>query len=375
LESLGVELDPRTKVRGLSIADQQMVEMAGALSQNAQILLMDEPTAALTPSEVEDLFTIIRRLREQGTALVFISHRLEEVFDICDRITVLRDGEYIGERRPEETSTDEIIHMMVGRPLSLLYDKGDHEIGGTPLLEVEGLSRIRKFQDISLTVHAGEIVGLAGLVGAGRTDVARALFGDLEIDRGTVKIDGQPVKIKKPRDAMGYGMIYVPEDRQHNGLLMQMEVVKNMTLAVIERVFPRGWLQATVEREKSEEYVDKLQISLRDLSQPVRELSGGNQQKVVLSKWLMTEPKILLLDEPTRGIDIGAKSEVHRLIGELAAQGMAILLISSELPEILAMSDRVIVMHEGRIAGEFGKDEMTAEGVIAAATGQELERG
>jgi len=375
LESLGVELDPHTKVRGLSIADQQMVEMAGALSQDAQILLMDEPTAALTPSEVEDLFAIIRRLREQGTAIVFISHRLEEVFELCDRITVLRDGEYIGERRPEETSTDEIIQMMVGRPLSALYEKGEHEVGGTPLLQVEGLSRIRKFDGISLSVHAGEIVGLAGLVGAGRTDVARALFGDLGIDRGTIKIDGKPVKITKPREAMAYGMIYVPEDRQHSGLLMQMDVVKNMTLAVIERISSRGWLRENVERETSEEYVTKLRISLRDLAQPVRELSGGNQQKVVLSKWLMTEPRILLLDEPTRGIDIGAKSEVHRLIGDLAAQGMAILLISSELPEILAMCDRVIVMREGEITGHFSKDDMTAEGVIAAATGQELERG
>lgn len=375
LESLGVEMDPHTKVRGLSIADQQMVEMAGALSQNAKILLMDEPTAALTPSEVKDLFTIIRWLREQGTAIVFISHRLEEVFELCDRITVLRDGEYIGERQPEATSTDEIIQMMVGRPLSALYEKGDHEIIGIPLLEVEGLSRIRKFEDISLSVYAGEIVGLAGLVGAGRTDVARALFGDLGIDRGTIKIDGQQVKITRPRDAMSHGMIYVPEDRQHNGLLMQMDIAKNMTLAVLERIAPRGWLHENEEREVSGEYAEKLRISLRDLAQPVRELSGGNQQKVVLSKWLMTEPKILLLDEPTRGIDIGAKSEVHRLIGELAAQGMAILLISSELPEILAMCDRVIVMREGRITGQFSKDEMTAEGVIAAATGQVLERG
>lgn len=373
LNSLGVNLDPKAKVRGLSVADQQMVEMAGALSQNAKILFMDEPTAALTPSEVEDLFIIIRRLREQGTAIVFISHRLEEIFELCDRITVLRDGEWVGERRPENTTTDEIIHMMVGRPLSALYAVDSEHTVGEPMLQVEGLSRVRKFSDISFEVRAGEIVGMAGLVGAGRTDVARALFGALDIDSGTVRIQGKKVNIKQPRSALAHGMAYVPEDRQHNGLLMDMSITNNITLAALERIFPNHWLRNSVEDKYAEEYVDKLHIILRQLNQQVRELSGGNQQKVVLAKWLLATPKIILLDEPTRGIDIGAKSEVHRLIGELASQGLAILMISSEMPEILAMSDRIIVMREGRINGHFTREEATAERIIAAATGQVLE--
>jgi rhamnose transport system ATP-binding protein len=373
LDSLGVDLEARAKVRGLSIADQQMVEMAGALSQDAKVLLMDEPTAALTPSEVKDLFKIICNLREQGTAIVFISHRLEEIFDICDRITVLRDGEFIGERNPEITTTDEVIHMMVGRPLSALFERSAEQKIGQPVLEVENLSRIRKFDDISFEVKAGEVVGLAGLVGAGRTDVARALFGVLGIDSGTIRIDGEIVHINRPRQALTHGMVYVPEDRQHNGLLMQMSIVKNITMAILERIAPRGWLREKSETEVAQEYVEKLRIVLRHVGQPVRELSGGNQQKVVLSKWLAAEPKVMLLDEPTRGIDIGAKAEVHRLIGELAADGMAILMISSELPEILAMSDRIIVMREGRISGSFSSETATAEGVLAAATGQILE--
>ncbi len=373
LTALGVTLDPRARVRGLSVADQQMVEMAGALSQDATILFMDEPTAALTPSEVEDLFVIIRRLREQGAAIVFISHRLEEIFDLCDRITVLRDGEWVGECQPEQTTTDEIIQLMVGRPLSALFDKGDHHEIGEPLLEVEALSRVRKFSDITFEVRAGEIVGVAGLVGAGRTDVARALFGVLDIDSGTVRIQGQEVKIKQPSDALAHGMVYVPEDRQHNGLLMTMSVSNNITLAALERISGNHWLRKTVEDKFAQEYVDKLRIIVHRLSQPVRELSGGNQQKAVLAKWMLAEPKIILMDEPTRGIDIGAKSEVHRLIGELASQGLAILMISSELPEILAMSDRIIVMREGRISGHFTREEATAERIISAATGQVLE--
>ncbi len=373
LTSLGVELDPRAKVRGLSIAMQQMVEMAGALSQNARILLMDEPTAALTPSEVDELFAIVRRLRDQGTAIVFISHRFEEIFALCDRITVLRDGELVGERHVQETTVDEIIRLMVGRPLSVLFEHSDAHQIGRPMLEVAGLARHKKFDNITLEVRAGEIVGLAGLVGSGRSDVARALFGTLDIDRGQIRIDGQDVVIRAPRDAMARGMIYLPEDRQHQGLLMPMSVSENVTLAVLQRLARRGWLRNQAERAATLTYVGKLQITLRDVGQPVRELSGGNQQKVVLSRWLMAEPTIMILDEPTRGIDIGAKAEVHRLIGELSRHGMAILMISSELPEILAMSNRVYVMREGRITGHFSKNEATAETIMAAATGQ-LER-
>jgi rhamnose transport system ATP-binding protein len=373
LEALGVNLDPRRKVRGLSIADQQMVEMAGALSQDARVLLMDEPTAALTPNEVKDLFTIMCKLRDQGTAIVFISHRLEEIFEICDRITILRDGELVGVREPATTSVDQIIRLMVGRELSTLFQKGNGHEPGRILLDVEALSRSMKFSDVSFQVRAGEIVGVAGLVGSGRTEVARALFGTLDIDSGTVKFDGKIVNIRHPRQALSLGLIYLPEDRQHHGLLMPMSVVQNTTLTVLKQISRRGWLRDRDERELTKNYVQKLRIVLRDIGQPVRELSGGNQQKVVLSKWLSAGPKVMILDEPTRGIDIGAKSEVHRLMGELAASGIAILMISSELPEILAMSDRIIVMREGRITGRFDQSGATAEQIMAAATGQVLE--
>lgn len=374
LYSLGVEIDPRTKVRGLSIADQQMVEMASALSQDAKILLMDEPTSALTPTEVEDLFVIIRRLREQGKAVVFISHRVEEVLDICDRVTVLRDGEKVGSAMATETSVDEVIHLMVGRVYSELFQRQtERKEAGEPVLEVSGLCRRMKFDDISFDVRAGEIVGVAGLVGAGRTDVARALFGTLDIDSGTVSINGEPVDVRQPRDALSKGLIYLPEDRQHHGLLMPMSVTKNTTMAILERIARRGWLRDRAAREITRDYVDKLRIVLRSVRQPVRQLSGGNQQKVVLSKWLLTTPSVMLMDEPTRGIDVGAKAEVHRLMSELAESGMAILMISSELPEILSMSDRIIVMREGRITGRFDIREASAERIMAAATGQELQ--
>ncbi len=373
LTSLGVQIDPHTKVRGMSIADQQMIEMAAALSQDVKVVLMDEPTASLTPSEVAHLLANMRRLRDQGVAIVFISHRLEEVFEICDRVSVLRDGELIGERDIKTTTVDEVIRLMVGRPLSTLFEKPSSTEYGQPLLEVKGLSRARKFADITLDVRAGEVVGLAGLVGAGRTDVGRALFGLLETDSGEVRLDGKPFNVRSPREAMAHGLVYVPEDRQHHGLLMPMTISQNMTLSILERLSLRGWLRDQTERAVSQDYVQKLHIVLRHVGQAVRELSGGNQQKVVLSKWLLTHPKVLILDEPTRGIDIGAKAEVHRLMGELAAQGLAILMISSELPEVLAMSDRIVVMREGRIVARLEKNDATQERIIAAATGQVLE--
>jgi ABC-type sugar transport system ATPase subunit/ribose/xylose/arabinose/galactoside ABC-type transport system permease subunit len=369
LAQLGVKLDPRAKVRGLSIADQQMVELAAALSQKARLLLMDEPTAALTPEEVGDLFRIVRKLRDQGTAIVFISHRLEEVFAISDRITVLRDGKCIGTREVAQTSKDEIIQMMVGRELGNLFDKPRVEIG-EPRLRVENLSSEGRFANISFEVRRGEILGVAGLVGAGRTDVAQSIFGILPKDSGTVTLDGKHVQINSPRSAIDQGIAYVPEDRARHGLLLPLSITTNTTLAELKKVSRFSWINRSRDREIADEWRDKLRIRLRDVSQPARELSGGNQQKVVLSKWLLTEPQVLLLDEPTRGIDVGAKSEVHHLIGELARQGKSILMISSDLPEVLAMSDRIIVMREGRITGRFNRDEATQEKIMNAATGQ-----
>ncbi len=371
LDSLGVALDPRQRVRGLSIADQQMVEIASSLAQNAQVLLMDEPTSSLTPNEVGDLFRIVRRLREQGTAIVFISHRLEEVLEISDRITVLRDGEMVGTKRREDAVLDEIIRMMVGRALSTLFEKGEATVG-EPILEVENLSRDGLFSDISIDVHSGEIVGLFGLVGAGRTDVANAIFGINPPDGGKVRIDGKQVTIRSPKQMIRMGIGYVPEDRQHHGLFLPFPVSVNTTMAILDKISPGGWFRPKLERQLALSYCTNLRVHLRDIAQATSELSGGNQQKVVLAKWLLTEPHILILDEPTRGIDIGAKSEVHHLIGDLARQGKAILMISSEMPEILAMSDRIVVMREGRINGRFERKNATAEAIIAAATGQTI---
>ncbi len=372
LDSLGLRLNPKTKMRGLSVADQQMVDMAAALSQNARVLLMDEPTAALTPNEVERLFAIIRKLRDQGVALAFISHRLEEVTAISDRLTVMRDGEVVGELDPKTTTHDEIIRLMVGRPLQALFEKPENQKIGEVALEAQHLTRAGHFEDVSFALRSGEIVGLAGLVGAGRSDVAQALFGIARAESGAVLIDDKPILFRNPREAMAHGLAYVPEDRQRQGLLMSMSVSKNMTLPVLPQLAQLGWLRDRRERSASEDYVKRLRIILRQVEQPVAELSGGNQQKVVLSKWLMTRPRIIILDEPTRGIDVGAKAEVHRLMGALAVQGIAILMISSELPEILAMSDRVLVMREGRLVAELDRHQMTAERVMAAATGQEV---
>lgn len=369
LDELGAQLAPETRLRGLSIADQQMVEMAAALSQNAQILLMDETTASLTPSEARTLFAIMRRLRERGAAIVFIGHRMEEIFEICDRVTILRDGEKVAERMIADTNVDEVLRLMVGREVDALYQHpASHEVG-EPRLAVEGLCGER-FRDISFKVHAGEIVGLAGLVGAGRTEVAQAIFGAERFASGSVRLDGEPVRFTSPRVALAAGLAYVPEDRQHHGVLMPMSLTQNTTMSVLSRISPFGWLRPRRERALTEDYIRRFAVRHRTPTQPIRELSGGNQQKLVLSKALLTEPRVLILDEPTRGIDIGAKVEVHRLISELAAQGMAILMISSDLPEVLAMSDRILVMREGHLAGELSRAEASAERVIAAAAGQ-----
>ncbi|MCC6314798.1 MAG: sugar ABC transporter ATP-binding protein [Thermomicrobiales bacterium] len=368
LDSLGVDLDPRRKMRELSTAQQQMVDVANALSEAARVVIMDEPTASLTPAEVEDLFRIVRQLRERGVALVFVSHRLEEVFAIADRITVLRDGRLVDTRPAAEATIEGVIHHMVGRSLGALYEK-EPAAAGAPLLEVSGLSLPGVFSDISLDVRAGEIVGLAGLVGSGRTDVAQAIFGITPAERGTVTIAGAPTRIASPRDAIARGLAFVPEDRGRHGLLLPMSIVHNGALTVLSTLARSGWLEPGQERSVVGATLDRLRLrGATGLDQPVGQLSGGNQQKVVLAKWLLTRPRILILDEPTRGIDVGAKAEVHRLMGELASQGMAILMISSELPEILAMSDRVVVMREGRITGRFERAEATQERIMATAT-------
>lgn len=371
LSSLGVSLDPKAKVRGLSVADQQMVELAAALSQNAKVLILDETTASLTPKEVEELFVIVRRLRAQGCAIAFVSHRLDEIFEICDRITVLRDGEKVGERIPKESGIPEIIRMMVGRELASEKFVAAEGSKGEVMLEVEGLCQGTTFSNISFSVLKGEIVGMAGLVGAGRTDVARAIFGITQPTGGSVRIGGQIAKITNPKSAMSQGLALVPEDRQHHGLLMPMSIAENACLAILRSLTKIGWVNNKRIESNSVEYAGKLKIAMRNVHQPVRDLSGGNQQKVVLSKWLMTQPKVLILDEPTRGIDVGAKAEVHRLMRELADGGLAILMISSDLQEVLSISERVLVMKEGKLVKSFEPGQATQETVMLAATGQE----
>jgi len=373
LRDLGVDLDPRARVKGLTIAQLQMVEIAKALSFNARVLIMDEPTSALTLHEVADLFRIARQLRARGTAILFISHRLDEVFELADRVTVLRDGHFVGTRHVAELSRDELIRMMVGRTLDALFPKLEVEAGEI-VLRVENLGKRDVFEGVSFELRRGEILGLAGLVGARRTEVARALFGVEPADEGRIWVAGQPAHIRSPRDALRLGIAYVPEDRQQHGLVLPMNITQNVTLPILQEFARVGWLDGKAEAQKASEMATRLEVKAAGLWQRARELSGGNQQKVVLAKWLATQPRILILDEPTRGIDVGTKAAVHDLMSRLAAQGLAILMISSELPEILGMSDRILVMCEGRVTGHFTRAEATQEKIMEAATARSLAR-
>jgi rhamnose transport system ATP-binding protein len=367
LESLGVKLDLKQKARTLSIAQQQMVEIARAFSISAQILIMDEPTSSLTLHEVDDLFRLVRRLREEGTAVIFISHRLEELYALADRVTVLRDGAYVGTKPMKDVTRDDLIRMMVGRTITNLFPK-QHVHAGEIVLNVENLTRAGSFYDVSFELRRGEILGVAGLVGAGRTNVARAIFGVEPPTAGKIEIDGRAMDIKSPQQAIELGLAYVPEDRQLHGLIPAMPLASNISLAMLPHYSQMGWLQEKLERKSAYDAALQMEVRANNIWQLARELSGGNQQKVVLAKWLSTNPRILILDEPTRGIDVGTKAAVHGLMSKLAAEGMAILMISSELPEILGMSDRVIVMREGHMTGHFSRAEATQENIISAAT-------
>ena len=369
LGSLGVRLNPRIPVQGLSVADQQLVEIAKALSLDARVLVMDEPTAALSAREVDELFAIVRRLRDRGVALLFVSHRLDEVFELADQVTVLRDGAHVVTAAVEELTTDQVVRHMVGRRLETLFPKAAAEIGG-PVLQVRGLGRAGAFEDVSFELRRGEVLGCAGLVGAGRTELARVLFGIDRPDRGSILVKGVEVDVGSPAAAMAHGIAYVPEDRHQQGLVLEFGIADNVVLPILGRVCRLGILDRRRARTLARDYTERLGVRSTGLDQLAGALSGGNQQKVVLAKWLTTRPEILLLDEPTRGIDIGAKAEVHRIISSLAADGLAILLISSELPEVLAASDRVLVFHQGRLAGVFTRAEATEERLMFAATGQ-----
>jgi rhamnose transport system ATP-binding protein len=366
--NLGVRLDPDRIARGLSIAEQQLVEIAKALSLDAKVVIMDEPTASLSPVEVERLFRVVQTLRSHGTAVLFISHRLEEAFALCQRVTVLRDGSFVMSQELEGLTAEDLIRAMVGRDvLAREHTAGTH---GQTVLEVEHLTREGVFVDVSFEVRAGEVVALAGLVGAGRTEVARAIFGIDRYDAGTVTVGGTALKRSSPTAAMAAGIGLVPEDRRQQGLVMDMSIADNISLASLPRLRRRGLLFSSVERAFANDWATRLQVKYGRMSNVVSSLSGGNQQKVVLAKWLSRRPAVLIVDEPTRGIDIGTKSEVHRLLAELAAEGVAVLVISSELPEVLTLADRILVMREGRLAATLNREDATEERIIAAGTGQ-----
>ena len=365
-------LDVGAKVGTLNVGNRQRVEIAKALSLDAQILIMDEPTAALSESDVEQLFSIVRLLRERGVSIIYISHRLNEVFELADRVTVLRDGEYIGTHDVADTNEAELISMMVGRTIENLFPKQTAEIGDI-VLEVRNLKRPPLTRDISFTVRAGEIVGLAGLVGSGRSETAQVIFGVLPAESGTILLNGEEVKINRPSEAVEQGIGYVPEDRGHQGLIREMTLRENTSMAVQGSVSNNTFINRAKERLLANHSIQQLSIRSTGPEQITNKLSGGNQQKVVVSKWLASNPKLLIMDEPTRGVDVGAKSEIHRLMSQLAAEeGLAILMISSELPEILGMSDRILVMREGHLVGEFTREEATKEVIAHAMMSEEV---
>ena len=369
LSMLHLKLDPRAKVTELTVAKQQMVEIAKALSFNAEVLIMDEPTASLTEAEIDELFRIIAQMRDQGVGIVYITHRLEELPRIADRVTVMRDGHYINTARIAEITRDQIINMMVGRTIYEAAPEVPENPSQEAVLEVKNLRRGNVLRDVSFVLKKGEILGFAGLMGAGRTEVARAIFGADPLDSGEIYVKGQPVHIHSPRDAVARSIGYLSEDRKRYGLALGMDVEANIVLAAFQR-FLRwlGWVDSARTRARADVVVEVLDIKTPGLQQKVKFLSGGNQQKVIIGKWLTADTDILIFDEPTRGIDVGAKSEIYRLLNELAQQGKSIIMISSELPEILRMSHRIVVMCEGRVTGELSSAEATQENIMAYAT-------
>lgn len=361
------DLDVDAKVLTLSVAQRQRVEIAKALSRNARILIMDEPTASLVESDVQRLMQVVRQLKARGVGIVYVSHRMSEIFALADRVTVLRDGAHVATCDIGKVNEQKLVSMMVGRPIDSLFPKAEAEIGET-VLEVKGLNHGRHVQDISFSLRRGEILGIAGLVGSGRTELALTLFGMTPATSGEILLDGAPVRMTSPRQARDLGIAYVPEDRGLQGLVRPMAIRKNVSMATIEKLSSGIFIKARAEVERAREAVRRFGIRCRDIDQPVSELSGGNQQKVVIAKWLETEPKVLILDEPTRGVDVGAKAEIHTIMGELVKRGVAILMISSELPEVLGMSDRVLVMSGGRVTAEIDRADATPERVGAAMT-------
>ncbi len=367
LAQLHLDLDPRTQVSKLGVGRQQMVEVAKALHHQSDLIIMDEPTSALSIREIHELFAIIRKLKDSGVSIVYISHHLEEVFEVSDRTTVLRDGQHVATRLTNGLDIDQLIKLMVGRDLSEQFPK-EQAPRGQEVLRVEGLNQGTRLKNVSFSVHAGEVLGLSGLVGAGRTELVRAIFGADPIDSGQFYVLGQPVSIKSPRDAIRHGIALLTEDRKQQGLFLQMSVRENITMSVLDQLTPTLLTSQRKEAELAQHYINSMAIKASSHDQLAINLSGGTQQKVVLSKWMATEPRLLIFDEPTRGIDVGAKVEIYRMINDLARQGVAILMISSELLEILGMSDRIMVLCEGTVTGFLSREEATEEKIMEYAT-------
>ncbi|MEZ5087014.1 MAG: sugar ABC transporter ATP-binding protein [Tessaracoccus sp.] len=367
LDHWGLDINPRAQMKNLTVARQQMVEIAKAISYDAQIIIMDEPTSAIPEREVAHLHTMITRLTDSGVAIVYITHKMDEVFKISDDITIFRDGKYVATKLASELTRDTLIQLMVGRELTDLFPKLEAEIGEV-LLSVRNLNRGSLVKDVSFDVRKGEIVGFAGLMGAGRTEVLETIFGITPADSGEIVINGQKLDIRQPKDAIAANIGLLTEDRKLNGILGVLSVGDNMIVAALPRYSPNGFLELGRIRKDCDEQKTAMRVKTPSLNQLIKNLSGGNQQKALIARWLLTVPDILMIDEPTRGIDVGAKSEIHRLMSSLAQQGKAIIMVSSELPEVLGMSDHILVMHEGRISGELSREEANQERVMHYAT-------
>ena len=369
LRELDIDIDPRTPVKQLSVAYQQIVEISKALANDVKVLVMDEPTAPLTTAEVGSLFRMVRKLVDNGVTIIFISHRMEELFEIADRVTVLRDGTYVKTLNMKQTTTAELISLMVGRSIDEQYPQRTNCVIGEPVLEVEHIYADNFIKDVSFHVRAGEVVGLAGLIGAGRTELVRAIYGADPLQAGTIRLNGKKVELRSPAVSIATGVALVPENRKEQGVVLGMSIADNLIMSTVKKLSAWVFVKQKLCRKLVSEYIEKLRIKTPSAQQKVLNLSGGNQQKVVIGKFLAADPQVYIFDEPTRGIDVGAKHEIYQLMNQLVSQGKAIIMISSELPEILGMSDRILVMHEGRLVGEVSREEATQEKIMAYASG------
>lgn len=371
LDRLGVKIDPGQTMNELSVGQQQMIEIAKALMVDAKVIIMDEPTAALTQSETTVLFQVVNSLRKKGVSIVYISHRMEEIFELCDRITILRDGSYIGTKKIKDTDMNDVVKMMIGREIGERYPVRDAKIGDT-VFQVKNLACPGVFQNVSFDVHAGEVLGVSGLMGAGRTEIMQAIFGNMPHVSGEIRLDGKQIENKNPQEAMKNGIGFITEDRKVEGLMLEESIQKNISIANLGKISNHGVIQKEKEQELVNRGIQELHIRCFGPWHECTNLSGGNQQKVVFAKWIYTDPKVLILDEPTRGVDIGAKKEIYQIINNLAEKGVAIIMVSSELPEVLGMSDRIMVVHEGHVKGFLNKEDANQENVMILATGGEI---